>query len=101
MARAEVDPEGAEGRERVEELLLRGLAVVGEGDVEAVASGGGEDVLAQVATATHHEHPLPLRHPPRRSDLERGRREAVAPVREKGYVDPTSQRLWRHIRALK
>lgn len=62
IAGAEVGAEGADGGERVEERLRRGWAVVGESDVEAIGSGGGrrEEVLAQVAAAAHHQHPLPL-----------------------------------------
>jgi len=52
---------GADGGERVEERLRRGGAVVGESDVEAVGGRGRrEEVLAQVAAAAHHQHPLPL-----------------------------------------
>jgi len=59
VAGAEV---GADGGERIEEWLRRGLAVVGEGDVEAAGGGGerGEEVLAQVAAAPHDQHPLPI-----------------------------------------
>jgi len=72
--------EGADGGERVEERLRRGGAVVGESDVEAV--GGRErrkEVLAQVAAAAHHQHPLPLLLLPRHlqrsaeTETERGR----------------------------
>ena len=62
VAGAEVGAEGADGGERIEERLRRGLAVVGEGDVEAAGGGGerGEEVLAQVAAAPHDQHPLPI-----------------------------------------
>ena len=62
VAGAEVGAEGADGGERIEERLRRGLAVVGESDVEAIGGGGerGEEMLAQVAAAAHHQHPFPL-----------------------------------------
>lgn len=65
VAGAEVDAEGADARERVEELPRRGVAVVGEGHVDVAGAGGGggergEEVLAQVAASPHHQHPLPL-----------------------------------------
>jgi hypothetical protein len=61
VAGAEVGAECADGGERLQERLRRGGAVVGESDVEAVDGGGRrEEVLAQVAAAAHHQHPLPL-----------------------------------------
>jgi hypothetical protein len=45
----------------VQERLRRGVAVVGEGDVDlAAGSERGEEVLAQVAAAPDDEHTLPL-----------------------------------------
>ena len=62
VAGAEVGAEGADARERVEELPRRRPAVVGERHVDAASAAGGErgeEVLAQVPASPHHQHPLP------------------------------------------